>query len=56
MSEPPIEPLAAALGISLEPEWLESVRTNLRVSLAMGALVAGFDLGDEVEVAPVFQP
>jgi hypothetical protein len=42
------------LGIAVAPEWRATVRTNLFVSLSLGALVAGFDLPDEAEPAPVF--
>jgi hypothetical protein len=45
---------ARLLGIPLAPEWRTAVRANLRVSLTLGALVAGFDLPDEAEPAPVF--
>jgi hypothetical protein len=45
---------ARLLGIPLAPEWRAAVRANLRVSLTLGALVAGFELPDEAEPASVF--
>ena len=45
---------ARLLAIPLVPEWRAGIRANLRVSLTLGALVAGFDLPDEAEPAPVF--
>jgi hypothetical protein len=42
------------LGIPVAPEWRETIRANLFVSLSLGALVAGFPLPDEAEPAPVF--
>ncbi len=47
---------ARLLGIPLAPEWRAGIRANLRVSLTLGTLVAGFDLPDEAEPAPVFIP
>jgi hypothetical protein len=42
------------LGLSMQAEWLPGVRANLRVSLALAALVDEFALPDEAEPAPVF--
>ncbi len=45
---------AAALGLAIQPEWREAVRTNLAVTFRMAALVLDFELPDEAEPAPVF--
>ena len=45
---------AAALGLTIAPEWREAVRANLAVTFRMGALVLDFPLPDEAEPAPVF--
>jgi len=46
---------AAALDLKVDPAWLPAVRGHLEVTLRLGALVAGFDLPDEAEPAPVFE-
>lgn len=45
---------AAALGLTISPEWRDAVRANLVVTLRMGAMVDSFPLEDELEPAPVF--
>ena len=45
---------AAALGLTIRPEWREAVRANLAVTFRMAALVLDFELPDEAEPAPVF--
>jgi hypothetical protein len=45
---------AALLGLDIRPEWRDAVRANLRVTLALGAMVTSFPLPDEIEPAPVF--
>ena len=45
---------ARLLGLAVAPEWQAGIRANLRVSLTLGGLVAGFELPDEAEPAPVF--
>lgn len=52
---PDIEILAAALGIPLRPEWHETIRQNLAVSLRLGAMVGEVALPDELDAAPVFE-
>ena len=47
-------PLAAALGIPLRPEWHDSIRANLEMSLRMAAEVAAFPLDDDLDLAPIF--
>ena len=51
-----LDALAATLGITLRPEWHETIRTNLDISLRMATHVAEFDLDDEADLAPVFTP
>ena len=46
---------AAALDLTIAPEWLPAVRTNLEVTLRQAALVAEFALPDDIEPAPVFE-
>jgi hypothetical protein len=58
MTDDDLDAFAAAgtrlLGLPVAPEWRVGIRANLRVSLALGALVGVFDLPDEAEPAPVF--
>ena len=58
MTDVDLDAYAAAgtrlLGIATDPEWQGAIRANLRVSLTLGALVAGFALPDEAEPAAVF--
>jgi hypothetical protein len=44
-----------ALGLPLDPAWLEAVAFNLRLILRHAALVDEFPLPDEAEPAPVFR-
>jgi hypothetical protein len=46
---------ATALGLSIDPEWREAVRTNLAVVFRMAPMVLDFPLDDTAEPAPVFQ-
>jgi hypothetical protein len=50
-----MEASAAALGLTIEPEWRAGVRANLQVTLRLATLVADFELPDEAEPAPVFE-
>ena len=43
------------LDIEIKPEWSESVRANLDVTLKLAKMVASFPLPDETEPAPVFE-
>jgi hypothetical protein len=47
---------ARALGIPVEPQWKPGIRANLQVTLRVAAMVAEFELPDEAEPAPVFEP
>ncbi len=42
------------LGIAVAAEWQPAIRAHLLVTMALGGLVAGFELPDEAEPAPVF--
>ncbi len=55
-NRPDLDAMAAALGITLDPDWHDAVRTNLDISLRMANQVASFPLDDETDLAPVFHP
>jgi len=46
---------AAALALPLEAEWKPAIKAHLHVIWRLAALVAEFDLPDELEPAPVFE-
>ena len=46
---------ADALALPIDPAWLPAVRTHLEITLKHAELVAGFDLPDDAEPAPVFR-
>jgi hypothetical protein len=46
---------ARVLEISLDLEWTPAVKSNLEVTLKHAAVVAEFDLPDDVEPAPIFK-
>jgi len=50
-----IDASAAALGLPIEPAWKPAIKANLEVTLRLAAIVAEFELPDEVEPAPVFE-
>jgi hypothetical protein len=50
-----IDGAAAALGLSIEPEWKPAVRLNLDAILRQVRLVEEFTLPDEAEPASVFR-
>jgi hypothetical protein len=43
------------LGLKVEKSWMAAVRTNLRVTLDQGVMVAQYPLADDAEPAPVFR-
>jgi hypothetical protein len=45
---------ATTLALPVEPQWMPAIKANLEATLRLGALVAEFELSDEVEPAPVF--
>lgn len=47
---------AALLGIPLDPQWRPAIRMHLAISLGHAATVLEFELPDEADPAPVFQP
>src|SRR5262245_13556686 len=57
LTEPLEEFIAATarvLELPLDRAWLPAIKTNLEVTLRLGASVAAFELPDETEPAPVF--
>ena len=45
---------AAALGLTIAPEWRAAVRANLAVTFRLGGVVGEVELPDAAEPAPVF--
>ena len=50
-----IDAAAKVLALPIEPAWKPAVKANLAITLRLAALVAEFELPDEVEPAPVFE-
>ena len=50
-----ISSAAAALGIPIDPAWKPTIRANLDVTFKLATLVAGKELPDDAEPAPVFK-
>ena len=46
---------AQALDLTVRPEWLDGVTTNLAITLRLARLVDAFPLPDEAEPVPVFK-
>ncbi|MEJ0017844.1 MAG: DUF4089 domain-containing protein [Acetobacteraceae bacterium] len=46
---------AALLGITVAPEWRETVRLHLRITHDLAERVMEFPLSDEADPAPVFR-
>lgn len=46
---------AHVLGIPLDPAWMPAIKSNLEATLKHAAVVAEFDLPDDVEPAPIFK-
>jgi Protein of unknown function (DUF4089) len=44
-----------ALDLPVEPDWLQSVKANLEVTLRLATVVADFELPDTTEPAPVYK-
>jgi Protein of unknown function (DUF4089) len=51
-----IDAAAQALALPVEPAWKPAVRANLDVTLRLARLVDAFELPDELEPAPVYEP
>ena len=47
--------VAAALAISIQPEWKIEIRANLAVTFRLAALVGEMELPDDAEPASVFK-
>ena len=50
-----IEAAGRALNLPVEADWKPAIEANLRVTLALAATVAEFDLPEDAEPAPVFK-
>jgi len=46
---------ADALALPVDPAWLPAVRTHLEITLKHAELVAGLELPDDAEPAPIFR-
>jgi hypothetical protein len=51
-----IDAAAQVLRLPVEPAWKGAVRVNLDVTLRLARLVDEFELPDELEPAPVYEP
>jgi hypothetical protein len=54
--EPLVDQLAQLIGLPLAPEHRPGVLANFDRTATIAQMVMEFPLGDEVEVAPIFQP
>jgi hypothetical protein len=50
-----VRTVAEALDLPIRPEWFPAVVANLAATAAHAELVLSFPLGDDVELAPVFE-
>ncbi len=50
-----IEAHAKALRLTIEPEWMATIRANLAVSYRLAGVVEEVELPDESEPAPVYE-
>jgi hypothetical protein len=50
-----IDAVAAALALTVAPEWKPAVRANLDVTLKLARAVQEFPLPDEIEPASVYE-
>lgn len=50
-----VEAAARLLYLPLEPQWMETIRANLEVTMAHARIVEEFTLPDEAEPAFVFE-
>ena len=51
-----IDAAAHALALPVEAAWKPAIRANLDVTLRLARLVDEFDLPDDIEPAPVYEP
>ena len=56
MNGPPVEALAAAVGLAIDPAWRPAVAEYLAELLEAAALLDAFPLPEDVEPAPIFRP
>jgi hypothetical protein len=55
-SPPPVETLAAALGIRLEPEWIAGVAGYYQLAAQLAATLEAVDLPPGAEPLPDYLP
>jgi hypothetical protein len=51
-----LENAASLMGLTLTPEYLAGVVANFTRLTEVAALVNEFDLSEDIEVAPIFEP
>ena len=51
-----LDAAAVLLGLSIEPEWRDTVRLHLRITSDLAHRLMEFPLPDDAEPAPVFRP
>jgi hypothetical protein len=44
------------VGLTIDPAYRDGMKTHLRATANAARLVLDFDLGDEIDPAPVFRP
>lgn len=50
-----VDHMAEVMGLTIAPEWRQSVVDNMAATAAVAELVLAFPLDDHVEPAPVFE-
>lgn len=51
-----VDHMAEVMGLTIEPEWRQSVIDNMAATARVAELVLEFPLDDHIEPAPVFEP
>lgn len=54
-AEKHVDHMAEVMGLTIAPEWRQSVVDNMAATAAVAELVLSFPLDDHVEPAPVFE-
>ena len=55
-AEAHLDHMANVMGLTIAPEWRESVIANVKATEAIAQAVLSFHLTDHDEPAPVFEP
>jgi hypothetical protein len=55
-AETHVDHMAKVMGLTIEPEWRDSVVANVKATEAIAQAVLSFPLSDHDEPAPVFEP